>query len=137
MIIYEYINIMKKAVKIFKALSEPTRLRIMLLLMKRDLCVCELIFILKMAQSRVSQQLRILRDADLVEDTRDGHWIIYRATAAAREALEALFQTVLKEEIERSSEILRDAGQMDICLRQGVRQKRRSTAASSRRRAIS
>ena len=37
---------MKDAVRTFKALSEPTRLRIMLLLMRRDLCVCELMFVL-------------------------------------------------------------------------------------------
>ncbi len=59
---------MKEAIKIFKALSDPTRLRILLLLLKRNLCVCELMFILKMEQSRLSHQLKILKDADLVED---------------------------------------------------------------------
>lgn len=112
---------MKDAVKTFKALSEPTRLRVMLLLMRRDLCVCELMFILKLEQSRVSHQLRILRDAGLVEDVREGRWIIYRVTAAARKTLAALLETALEREFKKSSEILRDVVQLDICLRQEVR----------------
>jgi ArsR family transcriptional regulator len=63
---------MKDTLKILKALADPTRLRIISLLLRRDLCVCELMFILKMEQSRISHQLRILRDADLVEDKREG-----------------------------------------------------------------
>lgn len=69
---------MRKTLKIFKALSDPTRVRILMLLISQDLCVCELVFILKMEQSRISHQLRILRDSDLVEDLRQGKWIIYR-----------------------------------------------------------
>jgi len=61
---------MKHTLKVFKALSDPTRLRILLLLLQRELCVCELAFILEMEQSRISHQLRVLRNADLVEDIR-------------------------------------------------------------------
>ncbi|MCK7478130.1 MAG: metalloregulator ArsR/SmtB family transcription factor [Candidatus Moduliflexus flocculans] len=76
---------MKEIIKAFKALSEPTRLRIFLLLMERDLCVCELTFVLDMEQSRVSHQLRLLRDADLVEDKREGRWIIYGIPEGVKE----------------------------------------------------
>ncbi len=69
---------MADMLRVFKSLSDRTRLRIVRLLLERDLCVCELMFVLGMAQSRISHQLRILRDAGLVEDTRDGQWIIYR-----------------------------------------------------------
>jgi len=121
----------KDAVQTFKALSEPTRLRIMLLLMRRDLCVCELMFILKMEQSRLSHQLRILRDASLVVDVREGRWIIYRVTAAGRETLEALLEKTLKGESEKSSEILRDVRQLEVCLRQEVRRKHRKSPRPS------
>ena len=70
--------------RVFKALSERTRLRIIRLLMEQELCVCEMMFVLGLAQSRLSHQLRILRDAGLVEDTRDGQWIIYRIPARIR-----------------------------------------------------
>ncbi len=70
--------------RVFKALSERTRLRIVRLLMEQELCVCEMMFVLGLAQSRLSHQLRILRDAGLVEDMRDGQWIIYRISPGIR-----------------------------------------------------
>jgi ArsR family transcriptional regulator len=69
---------MKRTLKVFKALSDPTRLRILLLLLQRERCVCELTSILEMEQSRISHQLRVMRNAELVEDIREGKWIIYR-----------------------------------------------------------
>lgn len=76
---------------VFKALSDPTRLRIIRLLLERSLCVCELMFILRMAQSRVSHQLRILRDSGLVEVTREGQWIIYRLPSRIKAKVVPLF----------------------------------------------
>jgi DNA-binding transcriptional ArsR family regulator len=63
---------MKDIVKIFKALADPTRLRITLLLVRRELCVCELMYVLDMEQSRVSHHMRVLREAGLAEDVREG-----------------------------------------------------------------
>ena len=68
---------MKKVGKLFRALADETRLRIYLLLLKGELCVCELVDILNMEQSRISHSLRILREASLVDDRREGKWIIY------------------------------------------------------------
>jgi ArsR family transcriptional regulator len=113
----------KDAARTFRALSDPTRLRIMLLVMRRDLCVCELTFILKMEQSRVSHQLRILRDAGLVEDIRTGRWIIYRVPAAARKVLHTLLETLLAPELKASSRTAGDVKRLDICLKQEVRQR--------------
>lgn len=68
---------MKRFVKVFKALSDETRLRLYLLLLKGELCVCELVNILNMEQSRISHSLRILKEAGLVDNRREGQWIIY------------------------------------------------------------
>ena len=68
---------MKELRSLFKALADETRLRIYLLLLQGELCVCELVAILKMEQSRVSHSLRILKEAGLVNDHREGKWIIY------------------------------------------------------------
>ena len=57
---------------ILKTLSDPTRLRLLALLMREELAVAELQEILGMAQSRISSQLALLRQADLVTDRRDG-----------------------------------------------------------------
>jgi len=68
---------MKKMGKLFRALADETRLRIYLLLLKGELCVCELVDILNMEQSRISHSLRVLREASLVDGRREGKWIIY------------------------------------------------------------
>lgn len=70
---------MEKFTRIFKALSDETRLRIYSLLLKEELCVCELVEVLDMEQSRISHSLRILKEAGLVNNQREGKWIIYSA----------------------------------------------------------
>lgn len=114
---------MKSLAKIFKALSDPTRLRIILLLLERELCVCELVFILKMEQSRVSHHLRILRDTDLVEDVREGRWIIYRIPKSFKNNLKLLFQQSLKEKWKDSIERWQDLENLKTCLSEEIRKK--------------
>ena len=112
---------MKELVRTFKALSDPTRLRIFRLLLRRDLCVCELMFVLEMPQSRVSHQLRLLRDADLVEDKREGRWIIYTVPTGARQSLEPLFRG-LSGPASGADDIRQgDARRLDLCLRGDIR----------------
>jgi len=82
MIISSYIKeneTVKATVKIFKALSDETRLHIYLLLLQGGLCVCELEAILKIEQSRISHALRILKEADLISNYKTGKWNIYSA----------------------------------------------------------
>lgn len=112
---------MKKTVKILKALSDPTRLRIVILLLERDLCVCELLFILDMEQSRISHQLRILRDAELAEDIRDGKWIIYRIPGEIKQGLTLVLDQFFGEELRQSEQIKRDKDNLKICLRKKIR----------------
>ena len=68
---------MEGIVKILSALSDTTRLRIYLLLLEGEFCVCELGSILGIEQSRISHGLRILREADLIGSRREGKWVIY------------------------------------------------------------
>ena len=115
---------MRQAVKVFKALSDPTRLRILMLLLQRELCVCELVFTLKMEQSRISHQLRILRDADLVEDIRDGKWTNYRMLKKTKKDLIALFEKMLKENFSDSEEFEEDRKNLEICLKEEIRKRK-------------
>ncbi len=117
---------MKEIIKAFKALSDPTRLRIFLLLLEKDLCVCELTYVLDMSQSRVSHQLRLLRDADLVEDKRDGRWIIYTIPRAARRGFGPLLRRLSGPDRAETKLIPRDIDRLDLCLRQNLRQARRA-----------
>lgn len=61
----------------FHALSDKTRLEIVELLSHGERCVCELQDTLDAAQSRLSFHLRILKDAGLVTDRREGRWVYY------------------------------------------------------------
>jgi len=64
--------------KVFKTLSDPTRIRILRLLESEPLVVQELMEVLGMAQSRVSRHLAILREAGLLVDRRDRTYVTYR-----------------------------------------------------------
>jgi len=112
---------MKDVVRIFKALADPNRFRIMLLLRRRELCVCELMFILEMEQSRVSHHMRVLRDAGIAEDVREGRWIIYRIPKASRGLVEGLFAGALRERIEGSGEVVADVRKLEACVRENIR----------------
>ncbi|MGI2336298.1 MAG: ArsR/SmtB family transcription factor [Dehalogenimonas sp.] len=68
---------MKDLIKIFKALSDETRLRIMNLLIERECCVCEVVQALEISQTRASRNLSQLHDAGLLEQRREGLWTIY------------------------------------------------------------
>jgi len=114
---------MREAGKTLKAMADPTRLRILRLLLQRDLCVCELMFILKMEQSRISHQLRILRDAGLVEDNREGKWMTYRLSDEARSNLEVLLNQLLEKKLQDSAEAGSDLGNLELCLREDVRRR--------------
>lgn len=111
----------KDIVKIFKALADPTRLRIVLLLRQRELCVCELMFVLEMEQSRVSHHMRVLRDAGIVEDVRDGRWIIYRVPEEAKSLLDGLLAGTLRERIELSREASEDGRKLESCIQENIR----------------
>lgn len=62
---------------IFKALSDSSRLKIILTLLNQELCVCDIVDIVNMSQSAVSHQLRTLRNAKLVKFRREGKMIFY------------------------------------------------------------
>ena len=62
---------------IFKALSDPTRLKIINALSNSELCVCDIAAILNMSQSAISHQLRILRNLRLVKYRKEGKSAIY------------------------------------------------------------
>lgn len=63
---------------LFQALAHPVRLRILDILTRQEACVCHLTAVLHKSQPYVSQQLSMLRDANLVTDRREGTLIYYR-----------------------------------------------------------
>ena len=64
--------------RLFSALSDPTRLKILhALTVTEELCVCDLAALAELSVSAVSHQLRLLRDRDLVRARRDGRMVYY------------------------------------------------------------
>lgn len=76
-----------RAARLFHALSDETRLKIVRMLSHGERCVCELQNVLDAAQSRLSFHLKTLKDAGLVSDRREGRWVYY---ALNRDALDEI-----------------------------------------------
>jgi ArsR family transcriptional regulator len=68
---------MKELLKVMKAASDPTRVKILKMLGKKVMCVCEIQTALGTAQSTASKHLKILEDAGLVISKKDGLWVNY------------------------------------------------------------
>ncbi len=111
---------MKSLVNLFKALSDETRLRILNLLLERELCVCELMDALQMPQPRISHQLRILKDAGLITDRREGKWMIYALKAAGEEEPASALLQLLWEGRAREA-FAKDRGRLQETLAKGLR----------------
>jgi len=109
---------MEKFIKIFKALSDETRLRIYLLLLREKLCVCEIVEILNIEQSRVSHCLRILKEVGLLTSKREGNWIIYSANS---KMLKNRIIQGIKHEIEPPGN---DLENLSKCKEEGIREKK-------------
>ena len=68
---------LSRAVELFHALSDETRLAIVQRLRSGEHCVCDLTDLLDAAQSRLSFHLQVLKDAGLVTDRKEGRWVHY------------------------------------------------------------
>ena len=68
---------MEKYTKVFKALGDTSRARILKMLEEHELCVCQIREVLGLKQSTVSKHLSILKSAGLVDDRREGTWAFY------------------------------------------------------------
>ena len=74
---------MKKQAQLFKSLADETRLKILWLLMEKgELCVCDIMGVLGITQSKASRHLRYLYHLGWVNDRREGVWMNYRLSVA-------------------------------------------------------
>ena len=87
--------------KVFHALSDETRLRILELLKEGEQCVCDLTDIFKTGQSRLSFHLRVLKEGGLVLDRPEGRWVYYSLNREAIHDLQEILDS-LKQSSHRS-----------------------------------
>ena len=86
----------KKAVALFHALSDETRLALLERLKDGERCVCELTDAMKAGQSRLSFDLKVLKEAGLVQDRREGRWMYYSLSFKTIKELEGLVDLLKK-----------------------------------------
>ena len=108
---------MREILDITKALADKNRLRALLSLGERELCVCQIIEILGLAPSTVSKHMYILRQAGLVEAKKVGRWVHYRlpgrdAPKPVKEAIKWAMRNLAND-----SEIRKDADKIKSILK--------------------
>jgi ArsR family transcriptional regulator len=92
----------ERATELFHALSDQTRLDIVELLRNGERCVCELTDSLDAAQSRLSFHLRVLKDAGIVRDRKNGRWVHYELEPEAFEEIESLVSQMKPRSVRRA-----------------------------------
>jgi ArsR family transcriptional regulator, arsenate/arsenite/antimonite-responsive transcriptional repressor len=96
---------MKEFIKVMKALSDPNRVKLLKLLQKREMCVCEIQAALGIAQPTVSKHLKSLENAGLVGRKKDGLWVNYSLSDGGRSPYAASLLGNLKHWLEDDPEI--------------------------------
>lgn len=81
---------------LFRALADPTRLRLLNLIADREICVCYFVEILRISQPKVSRHLAYLRRAGIVASRREGKWMHYRLVAPKDQAAASILRETLK-----------------------------------------
>lgn len=97
---------MKKLINILKALSDPIRLRIINLLYQQELCVCEIVDALSLPQSTVSRHLTVLKNAEIVEDKKQGQWVFYNLILGKDDG--SFIKTLIENELKTNSIFQKD-----------------------------
>lgn len=117
---------MRDFLAITKALSDPNRLRILVALRGRELCVCQVTELLALAPSTISKHLAVLQQAGLIQSRKDERWVFYRLPDACpvvvSEALDWVHKALRQSEpirvdAERLKQVLRE-NPSDLCRRQ-------------------
>jgi len=120
---------MRQFMAVVKALADENRVRALMAVRGRELCVCQIIELLQLAPSTVSKHMSILRQARLVDSRKEGRWIYYRlagpdAPGEAREAIAWLTKTLTRNpRIEQDGACLLQILEIEpvtLCQRQSI-----------------
>jgi ArsR family transcriptional regulator len=99
---------MREVLDVTKALADGNRLRVLMALGSGELCVCQIVELLRLAPSTTSKHMSILRQARLVESRKEGRWMYYRLPD--RDAPKAVKDAVawVRRHLAESPQIVRD-----------------------------
>jgi ArsR family transcriptional regulator len=98
--------------RLFAALADPTRLRLLHLMDGREVCVCYFVEILGQSQPKISRHLAYLRKAGIVSARREGKWMHYRMERPSNAGAAAILDAVLKS-LKSDPRISKDSARLD------------------------
>ena len=98
--------------RLFAALADPTRLRLLNLMVGREVCVCYFVEILKQGQPKISRHLAYLRNVGIVRARREGKWMHYSIRRPEDAAANEILDTVL-ESLGKSEEMQADRARLE------------------------
>jgi ArsR family transcriptional regulator, arsenate/arsenite/antimonite-responsive transcriptional repressor len=108
---------MREILNITNALADGNRLRVLMALRGGELCVCQIVELLRLAPSTTSKHMAILRQARLVESRKEGRWMYYRLPE--RDAPRAVKDAVawVRRHLAPAPQIVRDGKELQRLLR--------------------
>ena len=113
-------NSLHSSLNIFRAIGDENRLRILFVLRDGELCVCQIIGLLRLAPSTVSKHLSILRSAGLVESRKKGRWVYCRLSAHSPFPIIGKSAHPVFQSLEKSSRMQKDRQLMEQIRRQDM-----------------
>ncbi|HBE80785.1 MAG TPA: ArsR family transcriptional regulator [Firmicutes bacterium] len=105
-------------VKVIKALGDENRVRILNLLRKRNMCVCELESVLNVTQSNVSRHLLKLKEADIIDFEKQGQFVFYKINDPILKEY-PFIQNILNREFDRIKKMGEDLARLEKLKRDG------------------
>lgn len=108
---------LEEKVKIFKALSDPSRIRIMKMLQNGEVCVCDIQSVLGLAMSTVSNHLSILKESGLIIDRKEGKWSFYKLNNRTSDPNIQQMLILITGWLEEDATITKDSKKILACCR--------------------
>ena len=108
---------MREFLAVMKALADENRLRIVAALEGRELCLCQIVEMLGLANSTVSRHMSILHQARLVESRKDGRWSYFRLAGEAGTQEAARAAALVIESLDRDPKTREDTKRLKQILR--------------------
>ncbi len=105
---------MKDMLKLFKLLSDESRMRILMLLTEKELCVCQLMGVLGISQPLISRNLSLLSNAGLLDERKDGKLIFYSIGKNLPLAAKSIIN-LLKKELKKDGILKNDIASLSEC----------------------
>jgi DNA-binding transcriptional ArsR family regulator len=106
---------LQPTIGVLKAMGHPVRLRILAMLRSGELCVCQMTALLELATSTVSAHLAELKRAGLVNERKDGRWVLYRLVDEESPILASVWEAVSRDSrVRDDAALLRQIRKVDI-----------------------